>query len=136
VKRPFTRTFDLISSEYGWTDDQILDLTLTRIRQVREVILTRQGETREQDLTVEERKLQALVGAIHAAAGNKKGAAAAQEIRLFERSDGQKPQREVPRTEAVLAQFGGVDRLYGLFTQEQIDAEAARLKAEGLVTSA
>lgn len=48
--RPFARTFDLIARTYGWTDDQILDLTLTRMRQVREVILEAEAEKRRQRL--------------------------------------------------------------------------------------
>lgn len=32
---------DLISSEYGWSDDQILDLTLTRMRQITTAIQQR-----------------------------------------------------------------------------------------------
>lgn len=37
-----TKAFDLISAEYGWSDDVILDLTLRRIRQIVSAISQRQ----------------------------------------------------------------------------------------------
>lgn len=38
----FARAFDLISSEYGWSDEQILDTPVTRLRQVVAAIYRRQ----------------------------------------------------------------------------------------------
>lgn len=44
---------DSISSEYGWTDDVILDLTFCRFRQILTAIAQRQYESkRNQDLQV------------------------------------------------------------------------------------
>lgn len=58
--RPFARTFDLISEQYGWTDEQILDLTMARMRQCRAVIWERQAEERRRALSVEQYKLRTL----------------------------------------------------------------------------
>lgn len=77
----------MIASEYGWGDDMILDLTMPRLRQVQDMILARRDDERQFVLRLEEVKLQAIVGAVHAAAGNKRGAAAAQKIRLARREE-------------------------------------------------
>lgn len=37
----FSRSFDLLSSEYGWTDEQILDIPVRRLRQIVVSIETR-----------------------------------------------------------------------------------------------
>lgn len=58
--RPFARTFDLISSQYGWCDEQVLDLTLGRFRQIRDVIFERQAEERRKTLQLEETKVKTL----------------------------------------------------------------------------
>lgn len=58
--RPFARTFDLISSEYGWTDDQILQLTIGRFRQVRDVLMERSQEERRERLQEKEMEVRAL----------------------------------------------------------------------------
>lgn len=81
-RRPFARTFDLIASQYGWTDEEILDLTMARMRQVREVIWERQAEDRRNDLTVREIELRTLAGYIAGAAGDKQGVKNAAKIRL------------------------------------------------------
>lgn len=45
---PWARTFDILSHEYGWSDDHILDLTLGRIEQIiRQVIKRKQREAKE-----------------------------------------------------------------------------------------
>jgi hypothetical protein len=131
LKRPFRRTFDLISSEYGWTDGQILDLTLGRIREVRDLILTRRSEQFDRDVRLEEAKLRILAGAVHGAAGNKAGVSAASSIELIDRSKQPKKPSDLPSTEAVMAAVGGVDRQFGLFSDDDIAAEVARLKSEG-----
>ena len=47
----FSSAFDLISSEYGWHDDQILDLTLARMQQIVSTISIRtQSASRERKL--------------------------------------------------------------------------------------
>lgn len=49
----FSRAFDLIASEYGWSDESLQDLTLARIRQCVAAITERK--------TLEERKQKDLV---------------------------------------------------------------------------
>ena len=83
-RRPFARTLDLISSEYGWSDDRILDLTLERLRQVRDVILERLAEQQRQAADLVERQTVAIMQAVHAAAGNSKGVEWASGWRLYE----------------------------------------------------
>ncbi len=39
----WARAFDLVASEYGWSDDQILDLTVARLRQIVQAITVRQA---------------------------------------------------------------------------------------------
>jgi hypothetical protein len=49
----FAQVFDLISSEYGWSDDEILDKTLRRIRQIVAAITLRKlEETRNYRLVI------------------------------------------------------------------------------------
>ena len=81
----------------------ILDLTMPRMRQVQEMILARQDDERQFLLTVEEVKLQAIVGAVHAAAGNRKGASAAQKIRLARRD------QEIADYDTVMRMFGAAN---------------------------
>jgi hypothetical protein len=52
------------------------------MRQIRDVIWERQYEEEQHRLAVEETKLQYLVGAVHAAAGNKDGVKMSRRIRL------------------------------------------------------
>lgn len=92
MTRPFARTLDLISSEYGWSDSQILGMSLERIFQVRDVIVERRSEEREQMLMLEEAKLQNMVGAIYAAAGSKQGVQLAQSIKFTSA----KPEDSIP----------------------------------------
>lgn len=65
--------------------------------------------------------MQAIVGAVHAAAGNKKGAKAAQKFRLL-------PKEKVVASAGFIQQRFPVDEaLGGLITPEMIAAEQARL---------
>lgn len=98
-RRPFARTFDLIASSYGWTDDQILDLTMARLRQVREVIWERQAEDWRRDLTVREVELRTLASFIAGAAGNRAGVREAAAIRLL--PDEPRPVKPIPYESAV-----------------------------------
>lgn len=101
LRRPFARTFDLIASQYGWTDDQILDLTMERVAQVRDVIRERMAEEKRQDLQVRETELRILAGHVHAAAGNKKGMKSADKIRLQPADDhAEQDQRMIPFEQA------------------------------------
>lgn len=130
LKRPFARTFDLISSEYGWKDSDILDLTMARMRQVRDVILTRQDEEYVRALRVEEAKVRATTTAVYAAAGNEPGVKAAAKFRLLKRdgdTDDPTDTDDLPDTSQVVAALGGGSPLY---SREDILAEAERQRAE------
>lgn len=80
--RPYARTFDLISSAYGWTDEQILNLTMARLRQVRDVIWERQGLDRRAELKVREIELRTTAHFIAAAAGWNDGVRSAAKVTL------------------------------------------------------
>jgi hypothetical protein len=85
LKHPFARTFDLLSAEYGWTDDQILDLTLTRMRQCREICFQRLAERRDWEIDLAEAVTKQLVMHVRAAAGDRRASKAANKVRLFKR---------------------------------------------------
>lgn len=80
--RPFARTFDLLASEYGWTDETVLDLTLGRLRQCREIVFERQAEERRRDLSVREVELRILAQFM---AQSPEAAKDAQRIELLDR---------------------------------------------------
>ena len=106
VERPFASTFDLILSEYGgYTDEGLLDVTLGRLHQMRDVIVERRNEEQLRMLELEETKLRVTTSATHAAAGNKKGMKAAAKLKLFER-----PKKVVMASyEQIVSMFGGDD---------------------------
>lgn len=106
AERPFARTFDLISGEYGWTDDQILDLTLARMRQIREIIWERTEQERRSELRVREVELRTLASYIAASGGSKDGVKSAQRIRLVAPLEGEKDVQMIPYEKAVRL-FGG-----------------------------
>ena len=91
----------MISSEYGWTDDQVLGLRLARFRQVRDVIWERRREDLHRELEVREMELRTICSFVAGSAGNKDGVKAAARIKLFKR----KP--KLPSTESVMRLFGG-----------------------------
>jgi hypothetical protein len=103
-RRPFARSFDLLSSEYGWTDDQILDLTMERIRQCRDVILERKVEDHKRDLRVKELEVQRMTAYIAGAAGWKDGVKNAGRFELYERTPEDRP---LPSYERLTKLFGG-----------------------------
>lgn len=100
VSNPFGRTFDLISSEYGWTDKQILDLDLQRMLHIRKMILDRLDEERVKRLRVKEVEIRMLASTIQAAAGNKSGADKAQKFAIL-------PPIKVPVSSWQIAQTFG-----------------------------
>lgn len=110
-RRPFARTFDLISSEYGWTDDQILDLTMQRINQTRSVIWERRKQERARDLEVREIELRTLATHISAGAGHKEGLKAAEKISLqpveIDEKTGQ------PKRDVKMIPFSDAKRWFG-----------------------
>lgn len=120
--RPWARTFDLISSEYGWTDGQILELTLARLRQIRDVINVRRQEQLDQRLTYKEIEVRAITSAIHAAAGNRRGVSAAAAFSM-------RPKKIGLASENQVRSFVGAADGEGEFSQAQIAARAAELQA-------
>lgn len=82
TKRPLTTTIDLLASEYGWTDDYILDRTWAANRQSRIAILERLSEDHKNRLRSREIELQVMCSLL---APSKEQAKAAQAIRLFNR---------------------------------------------------
>lgn len=96
-------SFDLISSRYGWTDEQILDLTPARFRQLRSVILAAQKAETIGRIGLLERAVKELVLHIRQAAGDKKADKAAGAVRFLPKL--RKP-RELPSFEQVRRKFG------------------------------
>jgi hypothetical protein len=93
----------LLSAEYGWTDDYILDLTLERVLLARNMVRARQKhESRLQALLLET-QTKYLVAAIHAAAGNKDAAKAAAGVSFFGKGDAAQP--KVASFEKVMSMF-------------------------------
>lgn len=108
-----------MSSAYGWTDDQILDLTLTRLWQVREVVIERLGDERKERNVRAEAVTRQLVLHIRLAAGDKKASKAAAQVKLFEdpgKSLTGAGRREVNEFQAgqFASRLGGGDPLDGL----------------------
>ena len=101
-----------MAAEYGWTDDQILDLTMARLTQIRAVIWERRNEERRTALRDKETELRILAGYIAGSAGHKEGVAAAEKISLVPSdcpADGQRqidPDR-LPSTSMVTRMFSG-----------------------------
>ena len=134
VQRPFARTFDLIASEYGYTDDYMLDLTLRRMRQMREVILIRKAAEWRKRVNLEELKSRVVTSAVHGAAGNKKGAKQAFDLKFIpdedDENDGKRPKIN---SEARVAKVFKKDPLFPVYTEEDILEEARRQREAGLV---
>lgn len=103
-RRPFARTFDLLSSEYGWTDDQILDLTMPRLRQVRDVIIERQREQRYRRLVDKENEVRTLA---QFSAQTEEAQAAAQSIEFVQPPAGQKKPVRMVSTSMLRKMFSG-----------------------------
>jgi hypothetical protein len=66
----FARAFDLISSEYGWDDEVILDKTLKRIRQILAAITLRRKEEQRQQRLIISWQTRSLAMVMAAAGGN------------------------------------------------------------------
>ena len=97
--------FDLIAAEYGWTDDQILDLTYGRLKQVTDVVQERRDEEWRREMHARENATAWVVGALYGAAGSDLGAKMAASVRLIAETPEEK-QANLPSTEKVMAMFG------------------------------
>ena len=92
--------FDLISSEYGWTDEEILELTLGRLHQIMEAVMARRGREFEERVRIAEAQSKAIVGAMPGLAFSTKASkAVAKYARKLEFLPPKK--KELPSTEAL-----------------------------------
>lgn len=93
-------------AEYGgYTDETLLNVTLGRLHQMREVILLRRRDEHEADLLVRETGLRAVMSTIMASVGSKKGAKEAARFKLFER----RKVKKLASYEQIVGMFGGCD---------------------------
>ena len=113
----FASAFDLISSEYGWPDREILDLTLARMQQiVAAITLRKKGEVRDRkrEISWAVRTISAFVAGGYMTE-DKSGIDAAHNLSIEEierqvmDSDLPEPPPEpkAGSTEALLRAFGG-----------------------------
>jgi hypothetical protein len=121
-RRPWSRMFDLVSAEYGWTDSQILDLTPVRLHRIAEAIDLRRTADHRERAKLLEGSTRAVVAAIAASVGDKSGAKKAEKLTLLTAEavvsaataagagpDAAPAARQAPRmpsTEKALALFG------------------------------
>lgn len=95
----------------------IMDLTVGRLVQVRDVILTRRRYRHRREIMLEEMKIRTLTSHMAANAGNKAGMAAAERITFL---PGERANEPVSMERAARV-FGGIEPL----TDEQLQAIAA-----------
>ena len=99
---------------------------MARIRQIRDVIFVRQKENQTTRLRVEEIKMRNLLGAIHGAAGNRRGANQARRFALLPR------EKRTPTAAEIQRRFPVDEAVGGLITPEQVRARQIEL---GLVVA-
>lgn len=80
-------------------------MTLGRLHQMREVILQRKRDDREDDMVIQETGLRAIMSTIMASVGSKKGAKEAARFKLFER----RRVKKLASYEQIVGMFGGGD---------------------------
>lgn len=80
-------------------------MTLGRLHQMREVILQRKRDDREDDMVLQETGLRAIMSTIMASVGSKKGAKEAARFKLFER----RRVKKLASYEQIVGMFGGGD---------------------------
>jgi hypothetical protein len=96
--------FDLVSAEYGWRDEEILEVPLCRLRQIADTIRRRQERDRHERLIVAEWQARSVSSFVASAAGAWGDASelvqAAQELSIFgDSQDGDRvPAPARPRT--------------------------------------
>jgi len=102
----FAAVFDLISSEYGWTDEQILELTLRRMRMAVDAIDVRLAAEREFRVTIAEAITISIIGAMPALAQSKKaGNALAKMAKKISFMAREKDEPEPPSTAMIESMF-------------------------------
>jgi hypothetical protein len=128
-ERPWAATFDLIASEYGWTDEQILDLTLGRMRQIREVILMRRDADYRRTVRLEEMKVRNIVAATFAAAGNRKGARGAEGISFLPPDEAEKKSKVASIKQVSKVFPVDSNPKYGLVDMAEVERRAAEIRS-------
>jgi len=108
VAIPWSERFDLIASEYGWTDDQILDLTPARLRLVSEAVGRRLFRESGHRAMLSELHAKAIVNGLAGLAQSKKGSKGIQKyaksLRFWTRDD---EVEELPSTASIKRMFPG-----------------------------
>lgn len=115
------RTFDLISREYHWTDEQILDLTVARFAQINWVLSDRVQAEDRRERQLLSWQTQALAHQLANLSMSEKGGKAmhglASKMTLAlpgeggsDNSDVGVQSRELPRTEQVALMLGALER--------------------------
>lgn len=107
MKWPVAAVFDVVATEYGWTDAQILDLTLGRLKVTLRVIADRKQEEQKTRLRLAENHARAIIGAMPGLAWSRK---AGNSIRRVAESlnflPGEKREKPLPTVEDVKGLFG------------------------------
>lgn len=107
-----TAIFDLVSKEYGWTDDQILDLTIGRLRQVTDAISVRRQARWRETLIVLQEHARVIVGGMAGTAFSQKAADGiiryAERLRLV--ADEDDDMKRLPKTRDVERLFNASRR--------------------------
>lgn len=120
MTRPFARLFDLISKEYGWTDDDILDLTVGRLVQIRDVVRERLSEQADEMADRVERQTNALMQQMAAVMGGDPG-----KLKYWRMYP--KPKKGTEN----LPDYSRVSKMFGADTRGQIDwSVVERMAAE------
>lgn len=101
--------FDLLSAEYGWTDGQILDLTLPRLWLARDAVFARRRADQRRQAELVELQTRHIAQAVLAAAGDKKADKHASQISFFGDDDGPR-QSSKPRPAPVRQVVAGAGR--------------------------
>ncbi len=106
VAIPWSERFDLIASEYGWTDDQILDLTPARVRLCSEAIARRLFTESGHRAMLQELHAKAIIVGLAGLAQSKKGSKGIQKyaksLQFWKRDD---EVEELPTTESIKRMF-------------------------------
>ena len=108
TRAPWAVTFDLLSAEYGWSDQHILDLSLPRIMQAREVILARRKRDYADQARLFEATTRQVAGTVaEYAMGSKKGTGAKVAKNIsFVPEDASAKRKRVPTVSQASAVFG------------------------------
>jgi hypothetical protein len=99
--------FDLLQKEYGWTDDQILDLTLGRLKVALRVITDRRSEEQRARLLLAEAHARAIIGALPGLAWTRKASKSIADLA--------KSLSFIPKDERPAKPLPSAEKLEGMF---------------------